>query len=47
MRGVALITSTGTPLAISGELDDDGVAAPVDWSAFADAASAVLRHDPE
>lgn len=47
VRGVALLTSSGTPLAISGELDDDGVAAPVDWSGFADAASAVLRHDPE
>jgi hypothetical protein len=47
VRGVALLTSTGTPLAISGQLDDEGAAAPVDWSGFADAARAVLRHDPE
>ena len=46
VRGVALLTSSGTPLALSGELDD-GAAAPVDWSSFAAAASAILCHDPE
>lgn len=41
-----MLTSSGTPLALSGELDDSA-AAPVDWSSFAAAASAILRHDPE
>ena len=46
VHGVALLTASGTPLAVSGELND-GAAVPVDWTRFADDAGMILRHDPE
>ena len=46
VRGVALLTLSGTPLVLSGELDTGG-ALPVDWPGFAAAAGVILRHDPD
>ena len=50
VSGVALLTASGTPLVLHGELDGGAAGPGVDWPGFAAAAGVILRHaaeDPE